>query len=347
MTDHFNNPSKKDIQKAWNRFLNDSYTHMDLSIIIESLKNEDDFQEFYDASNKEWDLSANIGQLETDAQREAYKQQALKLLADFERKSKYKRIRPSLKPPRKRILNKVMILSVILSALAIPVVYYYTLFDKQQTYVVEYIEVKTSRGEVKNILLPDSSNVTLNSNSTIKFPAEFTSAERKVSLEGEAVFDILPNDAQPFIVQTSTSAVKVLGTIFDIKAYEEDQFLMVTVLSGKVQVNLDSEQALLEKNQQLKVAKATGNFEKLTVDASKFLSWTDGRLYFYRTPIREVINILNRHYPHLDIELSEGDYSNLISGEHDNTSAESILTSIIYSTGMKYRKENNKIILFQ
>lgn len=320
---------------------------MDLSIIIESLRYEDDFQEFYDASEKEWDLSAGIGQFETDAQREAYRQQALKLLSNFERRRKNRRIRPSQKPARKRILYKVLIIAVVLSVLTIPLVYYHTLFDKQQNYDVEYIEVKAGRGEVEHILLPDSSNVTLNSNSTLKYPAEFTSSVRRVSLEGEAIFDIQPNEAQPFIVQTNTSAVKVLGTTFDIKAYEEDQYFMVTVLSGKVQVNLDSEQALLEKNQQLKVVKATGNFEKVTVDASKFMSWTDGRLYFYRTPIQEVLNMLNRHYPHLNIELAEGDYPNLISGEHDNASAESILTSILYSTGMKYRKENNKTILFQ
>lgn len=347
MTDHFISPSKEDIQKAWNRFLNNSYTYLDLSIIIESLKNEDDFQEFYDASNKEWDLSINIRQLETDAQREVYKQQALKLLADFERESKNKRIRPSQKPLRKRIHNRVMIIAILIGVLTVPVVYYHTQFEKQQTSVVEYIEVKTNRGELKNIVLPDSSKITLNSNSTIKYPAKFTSKERKVDLMGEAIFDIIHQDAQPFIVQTNTSVVKVLGTVFDVKAYQEDQFLMVTVLSGKVQVNLDSEQALLEKNQQLKVVKATGNFEKLSVDASKFLSWTDGKLYFYRTPIQEVLNMLNRHYPHLNIELSEGDYTNLISGEHDNTSAEAILTSIIYSTGMKYRKDDNKIILFR
>ncbi len=347
MSDNFNNPSKREIQKAWDRYLNNSFSHKDLSIIIESLQYEYDFQEFYDASKKEWDFSAGIGQLETDAQRDTYKQQALKLLADYERNTKNSRIRPSHKTIRNRLSYSALKVAAVLIAITLPVIYYLTLPDKNRNFDVEYVEVKVGRGEVEHIQLPDSSNVTLNSNSTLKYPTKFTSSVRDVSLIGEAIFDIRHNEAQPFVVQTSTSAVKVLGTTFDIKAYEEDQYFMVTVLSGKVQVNLDNEQALLERNQQLKVAKATGNFEKLNVDARKYLSWTDGSLYFNRTPIQEVLNMLNRHYPHLDIELAEGVYTNLISGEHDNTSAESILNSISYSTGMKYRKEKNKIVLFQ
>jgi len=97
----------------------------------------------------------------------------------------------------------------------------------------------------------------------------------------------------------------------------------------------------------VKLDRSTGNFEKLTIDAGKYLAWTDGTLYFHRTPIREVINTLNRYYPQANIELAEGEYSHLISGEHDNKRMEAVLTSIIYTTGLKYKKTGNKIILFQ
>jgi len=94
---------------------------------------------------------------------------------------------------------------------------------------------------------------------------------------------------------------------------------------------------MLEQNQQAKMDKSTGKFEKMTIDAGKYLSWTNGVLYFNRTPIREVVNMLNRHYPQVDIELTEGEYSGiLISGEHENVyTAEEILKSIVYITGLK------------
>ena len=78
------------------------------------------------------------------------------------------------------------------------------------------------------------------------------------------------------------------------------------------------------------------------------MSWTEGTLYFHRTPIREVVNMLNRHYPQTDIELAEGDYSSiLISGKHYNKRLEAVLTSITYSTGLKYKKLGNRIIFYQ
>jgi len=74
--------------------------------------------------------------------------------------------------------------------------------------------------------------------------------------------------------------------------------------------------------------------------------WTNGALYFHRTPIQEVVNILNRHYPQVVIVLAEGEYSNLITGEYENVnSAEEMLKSILYITGLKCKKTGNKYTL--
>ena len=139
--------------------------------------------------------------------------------------------------------------------------------------------------------------------------------------------------------------IRVLGTVFNIKEYENDKLATVSVVSGKVEVDLAEGKALVENNRQVKLDKTSGNFEKCTIDADKYLSWIDGTLYFNRTPLREVVNMLNRFYPQVEIELAEGEYPNLISGEHDNKSVEAVLTSIVYMTGLKCKITGSKFIL--
>ena len=236
--------------------------------------------------------------------------------------------------------------AVLLLGLMIPSVYLYMKPKVEQT-AIQYVEAVAGRGEIKTIFLSDRTKVILNADSRIKYPAEFNGVERSVELQGEALFDVVPDSRRPFTVSANEINIKVLGTVFDVKAYTNDETATVSVASGMVEVDLAGGNALLEKNQQLKMDKASGDFEKLTIDADLYLSWVDGALYFFRTPIKEVVNMLNRYYPQIDIELADDDYSILISGKHDNKRLEAVLTSIIYSTGLKYKKTGNKFILYQ
>jgi ferric-dicitrate binding protein FerR (iron transport regulator) len=211
---------------------------------------------------------------------------------------------------------------------------------------VQYVEKTTKRGEIITVVLPDHTEVTLNAGSRIIYPTHFTGDERSVELYGEALFDVTSDPARPFTVKTEKMNVKVVGTVFDVKDYNEDGLSSVSVASGKVEVALAGEKLLLEQNQQVTMYKATGNFEKMTIDAGNYLSWTEGTLYFYRTPIREVINILNRLYPQVDIELAEGEYSNLITGKHDNITSDNIIKGIAYAAGLKCKKAGNKYTLY-
>jgi ferric-dicitrate binding protein FerR (iron transport regulator) len=125
---------------------------------------------------------------------------------------------------------------------------------------------------------------------------------------------------------------------------------MVSVASGKVLVNIINEineNILLEKDRQLKIDKATGNFEKYTIDAERYLSWTDGTLYFNDTPIREVVNMLNRSCAQMVFELAGGEYSDLISGKLNTKSLETMLDAYIESFELQYKKTGNHIFLYK
>ena len=342
--------ARKGLQEAWNRFLDNTYTGEDLSLILDSLREDGNFQEFHEVSDRVWSMSMTDTLPESEEQKEIYRREAAQLLAEY---SNRRKIRPVRNTGRFRKIWYAAAAALLLGLL-IPAAYLY-MKPKSEQQAVQYVEESTARGEIKTIFLSDQTKVTLNAESRMKYPAEFYGNERSVELQGEALFEVTADPGRPFTVKTESMEIKVLGTVFDVKEYTDDLFSTVSVASGKVEVDLaggtvdtwHATSIFLEKDQQVRMDRITGNFEKLTIDAGKYLSWKDGTLYFHRTPVREVVNILNRYYPQINVELAEGEYSSLISGEHDNKRPEAVLTSIVYSTGLRCKKAENKFILYQ
>ncbi len=145
--------------------------------------------------------------------------------------------------------------------------------------------VSTPRGGQYKIVLPDGSKVWLNAASSLRFPAVFAGSERRVELRGQAYFEIAHSAAMPFFVALQTPAkknlqVQVLGTDFDIMAYEDENFVNTTLVSGSVRVD-DSRQALLLKpgeQAQLSAVGALHKEENADVDAAT--AWKNGRFEF-------------------------------------------------------------------
>lgn len=106
-----------------------------------------------------------------------------------------------------------------------------------QPVVPELIETVAKPGAKSRILLPDGSVVWLNSGSRISYPASFTDSLREVELEGEAYFNVAKNAERPFIVHTRDINIRVLGTVFNVKCYAEDNKTEATLISGLVQVS--------------------------------------------------------------------------------------------------------------
>jgi len=336
----------QDLREAWNRFLDNSYTCEDLSLILDSLKEDGDFREFYEASDRAWNMSITGMTSETEERKEAYRREAAQLIAEYENKRKMqsKQIHSQNTGRFRRIFYAAAAAAILLAVL-VPAVYHYLKPKTEQVVVVQYVEAVTGRGEIKTVVLSDDTKVTLNAESRMIYPDSFTDDERSVVLSGEALFEVVSDPDRPFTIKTENMKISVLGTVFCVKEYANDELATVSVASGKVEVDLAGGKALLEKNQQVKMDKTTGNFEKWTINADKYLSWTDGTLYFHRTPLREVVNMLNRHYPQVEIVLAEGEYPNLISGEHDNRRVEAVLTSIVFTTGLKCKISGNKYII--
>ena len=151
--------------------------------------------------------------------------------------------------------------AVILLCLAGWGIYEYVIPPREQTYAA-YAEVRT-------ILLPDSTEVTLNRYSTLTCPVRFKGKNRNVSLSGEAYFEVRKDARHPFIVQADEVEVKVLGTHFNLEAYPDDPEIKTTLLEGAVAVTSPGGVVRLYLTTNL-CAKSPGNFLMRLILRSSF-----------------------------------------------------------------------------
>ena len=211
-----------------------------------------------------------------------------------------------------------------------------------------YLEAFTRYGEKKQLLLPDGTQLQLNSCSYVRYPNRFNGDLRKVELEGEGYFKVARNEKQPFVVGTSRLDVCVLGTQFNVKSYKEDELVSVSVESGKVQVNLPEAMMRLEAQEQVIINTVSGEYSKRK-EAREVAVWRKGELRFQSAPIRDVAKELERMYG-CQISFSPGvDTTLQISGEHGNHSLDDVLESIRFISGgkLKYRKDGMKITFYK
>ena len=154
--------------------------------------------------------------------------------------------------------------------------------------------------EVRDLTLPDGTNVQLNSKSTLLYPQEFTGKDRSVFLIGEANFKVMPDKKRPFIVKSNDFRVTALGTEFNVTAYPENPIVAATLVSGSVLVeynNLNS-RIILKPNEQLTYNKHTYGHALSTPDMNDVTAWQRGELVFREMSIKEIITILERKYPY-------------------------------------------------
>nr|WP_129735554.1 FecR domain-containing protein [Parabacteroides goldsteinii] len=210
-----------------------------------------------------------------------------------------------------------------------------------------YTEKVSNKGEKKNIVLSDGTKIILNSDTKLRIPADFNKEERVLEMEGEGFFDVAPDPNKPFIIKSGEARVRVLGTSFDFKSYKEDDFIKLTVSTGKVRVNVDDQdlQLSVSPNEHLSVNKVDGNVSKETIQENNYIKWIQGSLYFNKEPIREVIKTINRTYNRkVILQCKNRDYK--ITGTHDNKNIEAVIEAICFTTGLHSRQEGDNIIIY-
>ncbi len=161
--------------------------------------------------------------------------------------------------------------------------------------------LRIPRGGEYQLVLPDGTKVWLNSDTELKYSVPFEGNVRKVVLSGEAYFDVMPDKNRPFIVETVDQSVEVLGTEFNVSAYNEDLNIVTTLVEGKVKVELVDENNVMQKNylvpnEQLVLDKESMGVQKNIVDTQLYTSWKDGRFVFKKEPLESFLKTLSRWY---------------------------------------------------
>lgn len=164
--------------------------------------------------------------------------------------------------------------------------------------VNEYDEIYVPKGERMQVIFQDGSKVYLNSESRIRYPRKFGLNERKVELEGEGWFDIAKNPNRPFIVDLNCLRVKVMGTIFDVKAYPNENDISVVLESGSVELKTVMSNSInMIPGDKAVYNRSSGRCKILHPDNYKLSSaWKQNVLVFNNSSLSDVIVTLSRAY---------------------------------------------------
>jgi ferric-dicitrate binding protein FerR (iron transport regulator) len=213
-------------------------------------------------------------------------------------------------------------------------------------------EVIAQSGERKTITLRDGSTIYLHPGSKLTIAADFGKATRQVSLIGEAFFSVAKDSRRPFIVNTPTLTSRVLGTAFNIQAYENDKLTIVAVTEGKVQVeegNNRSEEtgfaALVLPGKQLVYDLAEQNYRIGKADVERISAWKNGEYYIENESIDAIARRLERIY-NLTIEVTGADKPECRYTFHfSDEPIHKVLEILSHVSGISYTTQQKHILI--
>ena len=200
--------------------------------------------------------------------------------------------------------------------------------------------MRTPRGGQYRLVLPDGTQVWLNAASSIRYPVAFTGKERKVSITGEAYFEVVKNKELPFIVDVDgKSSIQVLGTHFNVNSYADESAIRTTLLEGSVMVD----GAVLKPGQQARI-----NGERLTVlnntDIDKVMAWRNGLFNFEDASLEEVMRQLARWYD-VEVIYQKGIPDIRFEGEISRNIQLSNLLKVLARAEVKFKIEEGRRLI--
>lgn len=216
-----------------------------------------------------------------------------------------------------------------------------------------HMETRTSGAkDVVSIELPDGTQVWLNKNSKLEYPQAFDGDERRVYLQGEAFFEVVPNPEKPFIVKSDKVSTRVLGTSFDVKAYKNDETASVSVATGKVEVSKE-----IEKGSPIRITQLTPQ-QELVINTEKdetyidivstydIGAWRKEQLVFRNNTYSEVIARLEEHYG-VKIALTDKNLNNcrVMANFNEGATLKDVLKLLSISNSFRYHVEGNQVTI--
>ncbi len=203
-------------------------------------------------------------------------------------------------------------------------------------------------GKRSFIKLSDGTKVWINSGSKLVFPAVFSAKSREVYLEGEAIFEVAHNKEKPFRVKSSTQSIEVLGTIFNVSHYSEDEVMQTILKSGSIRITYQNKGKgfLMEPGTLSSFNKNSKKVSTQTVNPDDYFSWRDGFLTLNNSSLGEIASRLSRYY-NIPIFFANSDLSTqTFSGRLDlSEDMVQVLNTIKETTDFKIVENQQSIVL--
>ena len=222
--------------------------------------------------------------------------------------------------------------------------------ESQPIQFTEIVEHSIPDGEMKQVTLPDGSEIWLNAGSVLLYPGDFSGPTRTLYLNGEATFQVTKDSERPFIVKTQYMQVEALGTIFNVKSYTDAGQTEVTLEEGLVRVDVDGKltvSELIYPNEQFVYDHRHAKTSKHQVDAGLVAKWKEGYLVFRDASFEDIIRAVERRFKvtvRYDIRKYGGGSFSVKYTPYENV--QQILTILeTLNPGLKWTMENDIITI--
>jgi len=204
----------------------------------------------------------------------------------------------------------------------------------------------TGPGGLKRVQLPDSTIVWLNANSRLEWTSDFSGDKRRVSLSGEASFDVRHDATHPFVVHTADADIKVLGTCFNVETGTRQSPTQVALLRGKVAITVTGKAApgLILQPGEIAACSAAGRMlRKYKADVSSYFSWNSGGFYAADMPLQQVVEKLCVRYGYTVTWHNRRGGHKHISVSFPRQAFKDMLESLCYLNHLQYTIDNHSV----
>lgn len=243
-------------------------------------------------------------------------------------------------------IRKVWVAAAVLLLLIIS--NYFSYNEGYQSQNSQLVTLVNPLGTKSSIVLSDGTKVILNAGTVLTYPITFVSDQREVEVKGEAFFEVVSDKEHPFIVYADDVQVKVLGTKFNVKAYEDEENVEVALVEGRVGIGLKSDNQLIrmEPKELVRFNKKIRTFDRKYIDLLYYTSWKDGKFYFNSMALHKITKLLERNF-NVQIHIVSDKLKNMIcTGDFvRGENLEQILRVMTFDKRVKYRIEGDQVYI--